>query len=238
MKARQTLAWLILSSLPALAGDKTIPINDLSSADSPVRSHGSVTVAQETSGDALLTSSSQDWIVKNVSAKDIVALSESLVCVYPDGRKGGRSERYELFFHPQVMKSGEEVAFSEPSSVVERTKRLGIPPVEPRCEANALWVQFSDGSTFGDKAAGDSLLSDRRVTMKGLYVLRDVYLQSSADQFIQMVQTPPDSKSALMYVNLKDQLKDYYNETKDIQGTYNKLKAWIDTAESRQRLLD
>lgn len=238
MKILSTLPCLLLFSISPVAGDRGIPINDVSLVGSPLRNHGVVKVAQEPSGDASMMSSSQDWTVKNVSGKAIVALSESLSCVYPDGRKGARIERYETFFHSNVMKPGDELSFSEPPRTIERSSKFNPGSAEPKCDAKVLWVQFVDGSIFGDKEYGDPLIADRRATLKGLNHLRSIYLQGDQDQFVQTIQGPPDPNSALSYVNLLDQLKTDYKESRDIEHTYNRLKAYIDTAETRHGLLD
>jgi hypothetical protein len=230
----------VVLSLPAYGWQTIVPITDASAPGSPVQNSGKISLIEEPSGSrSTVASAEEDWTVKNASTKPVVAIVESLAIEYPSGHKSGRKAQYELFFYPDLMKSGEELSFSQNEPEIVRVGRLATGPVKPKCEVTALWIQYADGSTFGDKKYGESLLAGRRMTLEGLSHLRDVYTQKGPEQFEREVQKKVQPVVGDSYLDVYlEQLRSYYSQTNDVQGTYSKLKTWIDTAESRQHLLE
>lgn len=239
MKFLRIVLCGLLFALPVLGSEMAVRLTDASPSVSPVRNFGKITLVEESSGDKAMTTSDEEWAVKNVSGKPVVALVESLAIEYADGHKSGRKAQYELFFHPDLMKPGDQLSFSQNEPEVALFDKLAVGPVKPKCEVTALWIQFADGSTFGDRRNAESLLAGRRMTLDGLSRLRNVYEQKGPDQFIQEVRKHAEPAAGDSYLDMYfEQLRTYYGQTNDVQGTYNKLKAWLDTAESRQYLLD
>lgn len=230
----------VVLSLPAYGGQTIVPMTDVSAPGSPVRNSGEINLIEEPSGSrSTVASSEEDWTVKNASTKPVVAIVESLAIEYPSGHKSGRKAQYELFFYRDLMKPGDEISFSQDEPEVVRTGRLAAGPVKAKCEVKALWIQYADGSTFGDAKYGESLLAGRRLTLEGLSRLRDVYTQKGPEQFAREVEKKVQPVVGDSYLDVYlGQLRSYYSQTNDVQGTYNKLKTWLDTAESRQHLLD
>jgi hypothetical protein len=238
MKSPLVPISFIALALSAFGSDRVVRIIEASPPGSPVGNNGSVTFAEMVSGDRVLSAFSQNWTVKNFSPKSIVALVETLVIQYPSGNRAGPVQEYELFFHPDLLKPGDEVSFSRPARDVTEFGSHGSGPGEPNCTVNVLWVQFADGSTFGDRKYADSLLRKRRATLDGLRRLRDIYLNQGAATFASELRKkvePTVDSNLDMFV---EQLSSAYLQTNDVQATYNKLQNWLDTADSRKSLLE
>jgi hypothetical protein len=237
MRLIRSISCIGLLAVSAFASDGIVPITDTLRNGSPVRNSGHVTFAEETSEKSVLTSYSQDWTVRNISSKAIVTLIESLTLEFPDGYRSGGIEQYDLFFHPGLMKPGDELSFTRPASGVQRVQKHNSSSGEPKCVVSVLWVQFADGSTFGDAKYAASLLSERRQTLEGLTRLGDIYANEGAKAFLKEIQPEDRSGTSALDMYLI-QLKVNYKQTGNTQEAYNKLKSWLDAAQSRRLLLD
>jgi hypothetical protein len=61
--------------------------------------------------------------------------------------------------------------------------KTDISPAKPRAVLKAVFVQFMDGSTWGDPAAGKDALRDRQLTRKELQTLADMYRTKPKEEF-------------------------------------------------------
>jgi predicted exporter len=52
------------------------------------------------------------------------------------------------------------------------------------------WVQFADGTTFGDNSYARPLFEDRTAILKALQQLHEVYLNEGLEKFIEQLQQP------------------------------------------------
>jgi hypothetical protein len=224
-------------AVSAFGTDKVVPITDTLPNRSPVRNSGRVIFSEEASGDRVITSYSQDWTVKNDSSKAIVTVIESLTLQFPGGYQSGGVERYELFFVPSTMKPGDELSFAHPAESVQQVRKSNAISGEPTCEVRVLWIQFADGSTFGDEKYAISLKSDRRQILEGLVRLRDLYASKGSEAFLNEIRPDGPLGSSAFDVYL-DQLRASYKQTGNIQSCYDKLQGWLEIAQSRQGLLD
>lgn len=236
MTFKLAIACAVVLSGSLSAGQITVPIAETSTKNSPLRNSGTATLAQENVGASTFLSDSETWTVKNVSTKPIITLIEQISVIYPDGSKSIRKSQYELFFHSKPLSPGSEVSLSEDPQRLLAQRRTAVSEhnAEPRCEMAVLWVQFADGSTFGDRANAESLILDRRAVLRGLSHLRQTYLNQSAQAFVDEVQGPGDGTLFDVYL---DQLKSYFQSTKDVSGTYMKLMSWLETADSREQFM-
>jgi hypothetical protein len=88
-----------------------------------------------------------------------------------------------------------------------------------------LFVQFVDGSTWGDPDEGKEALADRELTLKKLAELRRTYQTEGGAQFgAALMQQQPDV--------LINQLKSSYQTTGDAEDTMKLLNQKLHNAES------
>ncbi|HEX8816862.1 MAG TPA: hypothetical protein VF753_15295 [Terriglobales bacterium] len=98
-------------------------------------------------GEDVLEPRKVELSIKNVSSKDIVALAEIM----------GAQETIQMdtFFDATVLKPGDALDFPQSQSTT-RTPR-------PAAVVKTLWVQFSDGTTWGDEKDAAQLMERRKV---------------------------------------------------------------------------
>jgi len=85
------------------------------------------------------------------------------------------------------MKAGGTISFSENPSSVEVSKATSNSD-EPSCEVIARWVQFEDGSTWGDITYADELLRNRAAIWNRLKQLDETYRNQGREQFALELQ--------------------------------------------------
>src|SRR5712691_9501518 len=176
MKISNTITCVLFWCVFACATDVSAPILDKSPAGSPVSSTGSVTFSTTTTGSgAIVISHRDDWKARNISDKSIVALVATLSIVFPNGYRMSRVAQYEAFFHPILVSPGDEVDLFADSHGGPVMKIKDLEPRQPSCEVVLRWVQFADGTTFGDEKYGVELLRARQETWIALAHLNEVY---------------------------------------------------------------
>jgi hypothetical protein len=224
---------LLLLSASAAAVDITVVISDKSSEISPLRNIGSVTVSLSTSPSGkLLMSRRDEWKAVNVSPKAIVAFIETLSIKLPDGRAIERVARYEAFFHPTIIKPNDVADLSFTSSEL-RTDRADPEDVQPTCEVSVNWVQFEDGTTFGEPSYATNLSRERRETWNALLHLYDVYKQQGEPAFAMVLAEQASSPAADAYI---EHLR-MFQEKHGTAATVGRLEEHLKMAEPRSALL-
>jgi hypothetical protein len=147
----------------------------------------------------LYVSHQDDWKAQNTSQLPIVAMVETLTLHFPNGKVATLVNRYEAFFHPTLLQPSEEADLFVPFSG-EEVSRVEEQSFEPYCEAELLWVQFADGTTFGDGKYGADLLRERKETWAALSHLNAVYRSKGARAFLQELQKPIEPAMADGYI--------------------------------------
>lgn len=162
-------------------------VEDRSAPGSPLVISGTVEIRETGSGSSLRVSLSEHNIVaRNISSKTILALVVWLD-VLPSYASPQRFVRqYECFFAPDVINPGDDHSLTEPT-VGEQ-----IEPYDPsrpaetaRAEARTVYVQFLDGSIFGDEGFGDHLRTLRRQTRRHLHHLDKTYTHRGEAAFLE-----------------------------------------------------
>jgi hypothetical protein len=186
-------------SIQAFSADWTIAIADRSSIGSPVKNSGTVTISTRVSNGSLYLSRQDDWKAQNTSQQPIVAMVEKLTVYLPNGKTMMRVAQYEAFFHPTLLQPSEEADLFAPAAG-EEVSRFEEQSFDPYCEAELLWVQFADGTTFGDGKYAADFLRERKETWVALSRLNAVYKSKGAGAFLQELQKPRESATADGYI--------------------------------------
>lgn len=193
-------AFLACLSFPLTAQVKTLQVTDISAPDSPIRISGSLIVAQSieasprctsiNSQRCTATSTQYDVSLGNTSDKGIVAFIVEMGSSSEDGNfYPSRTMLSEKLFGPLLGAGG-----SEPLHVPGGTGITSLgpdgQPFPPATEARVVFVQFADGSTFGDQKAGEHLLLTRQESLESLARLDAMYTRQGEKAFDQAARQP------------------------------------------------
>lgn len=180
-------------SVAAIGDTVSVPINDKSVPASPLENAGTVTLSQFIEESNWLMSHAEEWTVRNRSSKSIVTIIETLLVHYSNGRSEEIQSQYELFFSPDPLKPGSTTSFSSTRSSPRTVSPLNHsqPLTTPSSEVFARWVQFDDGTTFGDGTYAKQLLLNRKAILDALKQLDKIYDSKGPDEFAQQLQQQP-----------------------------------------------
>jgi hypothetical protein len=117
----------------------------------------------------------------------------------PDGRTMMRVARYEAFFHPSIIHPQDAADLYLDSSEL-RIDGVDAKEVQPTCEVSAKWVQFEDGTTFGELSYAKELLQERREIWNALRHLRDIYTQQGESALATALGERVSSSTAEAYL--------------------------------------
>jgi len=171
-----------------------VPLIDKTGAASPFEVSGSLLLQETVHGSQLEWSWGQKVAVKNVSGKAVLLFVATLTEIgrHPKGRLAapGDGPTYQL---------GDDRFFSEnlilpDESLVLRDTEPGTPDVaccinplaessDPIAEFHLRFVQFADGSTFGDLAEARDYLEMRETILRGLRELNQSYAEHGKQGF-------------------------------------------------------
>jgi hypothetical protein len=153
--------WLSLSS-PSVAQQEPIdvPFDDAALTASPITATGKVSVRETVAANEV--KSSWEWNVDatNISTKSVLLLIGELDAIGPHSN-GGTQLTMEYFFGEPIS-PGETFSLYKRSSVHDS---CCINPLrethEPKATFRLIFVQFLDGSTFGDAVQAENALANR-----------------------------------------------------------------------------
>jgi len=157
----------------AFAQEVKVALKDTSAASSPLLLSG--TVVSDASGSRLTLTA------KNVGAKQIIAYFAEMNAF---GDVSWLSHDY--FFLPFVIEPGDVVEVDSLDSEVF----LG--PAHHPPEAWVLYVQFTDGTTWGDKAFGKKISARRPKEIAFLEKLLSAYENQGESVFLDYLRTETD----------------------------------------------
>jgi hypothetical protein len=179
------LPVLLCSAILALASE--IPIVDKPAAGSPLANSGTVVTDSSPEGSTEGPPRYEDnWTVANVSNKPILALQQTLIVRYDDGSERVHEGSFEAFFSPTPLQPKASVTFSAQKG--SEVGHAGGPSSPATAEVVVRWVQFADGTTFGDPAYAQELLAGRKALFEILANLSQVYLVQGPDAFEKQLQ--------------------------------------------------
>ncbi len=199
MKSRRSVVAALLLSASFLfappdimaegANETILPVVDRSDPGSPLRISGTVRLRETASAHtATTTLVEEDIVAENISSKTILALVAWLD-VTPTYTAPQRSvKQYECFFASDVIKPGEQHSLSDVSAsghtTMEDYSRQRAPKT-PKAEIRVVYVQFLDGSTFGQEAFARHLLAVRRIAWQHLRRLDRAYKRGGEPAFLE-----------------------------------------------------
>jgi len=183
--------------VPLAAQDDAInvPLTDATVGTSPFEVHGSALIHEVVLGNQLEWSWGENVVVKNVSDKPVLLLMATLA---EAGRHPARERHAALGDGPRYTLTQDrffsDSAIQPAESVVLRDMKPGTPardccvnPMdetrEPRAEFKILFVQFTDGSVFGDPAAAAQVLGTHKMILEALRQLGQSQPEGGEESF-------------------------------------------------------
>lgn len=202
MRPAPTLLCLVLMgclNLLAAAQVVTLQVTDVSANGSPIHISGSVIVAESIESSARcqvvrasrcsVTSLQKNITMRNIGSRPIVAYVASLRGRTPNGNfEGANYESDETF--GALFVPGQTESWPSGGGTEVRPQPADLKPTTPAAEARIVFVQFADGTTFGDAKAGEPLLLLRQQSLESLAQLDALYVTQGEQAFIQAAQQP------------------------------------------------
>jgi len=150
-----------------------VPFEDAALTTSPITVTGKLSVLETVAANEVKSSWEENVSATNRSTKSILLLIGDLEAIGPHSN-GGTRLTMEYFF-------GDPILPGETFSLVKRNfvqDSCCINPLheshEPKAAFRLIFVQFLDGSTFGDPAKAENALANRERTLKALRTLAQV----------------------------------------------------------------
>lgn len=194
MNYRATLTCFVLlagTSLTATQSESVLPVVDVSYSGAPLKVTGTVTASDEPS-EVPRYRFAANVAMTNVSAKPILLMLVTLDIVSTLPMSLNHLEEEDYFFEPRLLQPQSSAIlqralgkFSEPS----RKEDL-LAKVRPSAHAKVVFVQFSDGSSWGDAVAAERSLSNRQKALERLEVLDQVYRKRGKKEFLSQLLQP------------------------------------------------
>lgn len=193
-------ALCLYASPPLPLNVFSVPILDTSGAGTPFQVDGKMTLRESARANQLEWSWGEKVNVKNISDKPILlfiaTITESGRYSAPRHTAPGDGPTYRLeddrFSNEKLIEPGE--------SFVIRDTKPGVPDVaccinplagthDPFAEYHVHFVQFADGSVFGDPAEARGSLAIRQIIRRGLHDLYQSYEQGDESGFVARLNT-------------------------------------------------
>jgi hypothetical protein len=186
----------------------TVPLTDKTGAASPFQVSGRFLLRETIHGNQLEWSWGQKVAVKNVSGKPVLFFAATLTEIgrYPNGQHAapGDGPTYVIeddrFFSENLIREGESLTLrdTEPGTP---TVACCINPLaeksDPKAEYRLQFVQFADGSTFGDPAEARDAFALRETILRGLRDLNQAYVEHGEQGFAaKLKEESPFSSTA------------------------------------------
>ena len=174
MTLRLTALGVYLFTCSVLFGQQTVSITDNSPAGSPVSITGAVTFPDSSKVVCSITG-------HNHSSRSIIASWVEMKLTKPTGEPGEISFERDRFFKSLP------VSLPESDFLISSDCRMGIEldvqrtPQTPEAHATVVFLQFEDGSIWGDTKVGAQLTAQRLEVLAFLNWLKSAYSTDGPD---------------------------------------------------------
>jgi len=184
------LLCIVLPST-SLAQQKVIevPFDNTAVSGSPIEVTGKVLVQETIAGNQVRSAWEENVTAKNISPKPILLLLGILDAIGPYS-DGGYELRIDRFFSQDVIPPQATIPLASGTTTLKDA--CCINPLDeaedPKADFRVLFVQFLDGSTFGDPDSAQDMLKNRASALHDLRGLIRAYLDHGAPAFQSRLQ--------------------------------------------------
>lgn len=208
----------------------SVPVVDMSAGGSPLAISGTLWLARRLRDSKLLTSEDAEVIGRNISNKPIVTLVTLMT-----GGSTKYTQQFEFFFNPALLEPAGTVAIAHKQGLWQGwsespTSATELPSADASAEIQVLFVQFADGSTFGDKRIGRDYQITQHKTWMLLSELKQLYQNRGEAEFAKALDN--QVQSDLINLTLGT-----IRETKQRRGSaaaFDRLNSMLAVAEQRK----
>ena len=173
----------------------TVPLVDESAVAGPISTTGKAVFSEKIENGKAFCSYSYVIESRNVSQESIVLLvvAEEFRCSNGLGAK--HISEYDYFFNRALFGSGKTITY--PSHQCTSERMVGPAPSiarVPTAEATTVYVQFQNGTSFGDDKYAKHILQVRQRALTALRRLQEIYQTQGAKKFREALR--PWARSA------------------------------------------
>lgn len=221
----------------AVQGQTAITIIDRSPKGSPFEVSGEVLITESREGKDVQAHRVIDLRVRNTSEKPILLVLSMLT---ERGRISSAMDHIfkdDRFFTENVIKPGETVVIDDgrnPSGGL--TTECCSSPIQGGRQASAeyttIFVQYLDGSTFGDSAKAESICALRLSTVESLRELARTYADEGKAAFLKALNRENASDTNLLMSKLRA-----VQETSGTDAAAQRVRAAIEAAAQHEHAL-
>ena len=229
----------LLSLSPAVHATVNVPITDRSPSGCPLASSGTVTIVEHLDPNKPPWQGvTGEWTATNSSGKAIVATVTTELVHYSDGRNAKLVDVEDFFWDTNLPTDKvREAAGVLPKGVHLEETPLSTPTTAkplrpPSFEVIVEWVQFDDGTTWGDNQNPDvqNYVLSRRRAVEDMRRLANVYGTQGPEQFVHEIE---ELRSGSYAYHLRTLLEQGGNP----QLVIEKLRMHLRVADARARVL-
>ncbi|MGB7553105.1 MAG: hypothetical protein WBM04_01940 [Candidatus Korobacteraceae bacterium] len=241
MKLLAVVGCFLSLSLTGLATE-TVLVVDRSPADCPVSYSGTVTLLEHVGLENTYEGYAGDLLVQNNSGKAVVAVVTTVLVRYSNGLNVTEEDIEENFWAPTPDLPGQEFTILlgavRPDALTEKpvsgrtADSVGLSPQPPSVEVIPRWVQFADGSSWGDNKNPQvqETLNQRRKDIDTMRRLANMYDTQGAEAFAREVEQLPLGSFAYYLRALR-------KKQGNPQLVIEKLRTRLQVADARMGLL-
>jgi hypothetical protein len=229
-------------SFAAQQEQMNVPLIDRSSSGNPLEVTGQVLLQETVDGTQLESSWGERVVAKNISAKPILLLVTSLTLIGRHSRgvlRGpGDGPTYvvsdDRFFNKSLIRPGESLVLRDTKpdkSQVECCISPSERGSDPKAEFRVRFVQFADGSTFGDSAQAKDEFAVRAMIFDGLRALVKSYSEHGESGFLAEMRRQQPWSASLPFADIRKS----YDES-GLSSAIARAQEILATAESHEEV--
>jgi hypothetical protein len=161
----------------------------------------------------------------NLSSKSILLIISKINVSGLTNTDDQQTKIDECFFGDHVFNFGSTEVLEDSSTRFGESTGDTKEEEEPTATAEVVFVQFVDGSTWGNREAGKGAVDERRLTIERLRVLAHTYRAASHKQFTNELARP----NAILI------LQRIYAKNSDLQAVIARINHMLHYAEIHER---
>jgi len=208
--------------------ETTSPVVQIGQVGSPLEISGNVIAGDEGSG-VLRYSISRKLTVNNVSSKSIM-----LTVLEVNTRNISKIDVHATredddFFQPDSFAPNTTKTVEESQKFGEPTSGAVFEPAAPEATIRVAFVQFADGSTWGNPDAGKRALRERYLSWDEMKLLSEAYQKEGEKGFGSKLLKPTDLPAILKLQRL------YANSQNNMAVVFDEMNTMLRYADLHQR---
>jgi hypothetical protein len=209
------------------APESTIQVVDKSSPASPIAISG-IAIAPNTQAGAPPAGCKAKLTLRNVSTKPIVV---SVIHLEVNGRgyqEWNLTHQEDNFYSDRQLEPGAPLTIESAQKPLPQQVAAPADERVPKAIASVQYVEFLDGSTWGDPLVRDQVRNERQIHLQNLKELWQVY-QTGGDPELEIALSKPFSDDAVGV------LQAMYRDTNNLRIVTDKLAKMLAMAEAHTK---